>query len=67
MFLATGPGTISGNPNFFKKEYVSKFFVAKMKKTLVDMSQKYDIGYAFVVQKKRKLKPNLLLTKRATF
>ena len=25
MFLAMGPGSILGGPNFFKKEYSSKF------------------------------------------
>ena len=30
----------SGVPDFFKKEYLSIIFVAKMKKTLVIMSQK---------------------------
>ena len=40
MFLATEPGSILGCPNFFKKEYLSKFFVAKMKKQLIFMSQK---------------------------
>ena len=30
----------SGGPNIFKEKYSSKFFVAKMKKTLIIMSQK---------------------------
>ena len=36
MFLATGQGSM----NFFKDKYLSKFSVAKLKKTLVIMSQK---------------------------
>ena len=40
IFLAAGPGSILGSQNFFKKKYLSKFFVAKMKKTLIIMSQK---------------------------
>ena len=39
MFLAMGPGNNLGEANFFKKEYLRKFFVPKMKKTLVIMSQ----------------------------
>ena len=38
MFLATGPGCILGGPNFFKKQYLSKIFAAKMKNTLVIIS-----------------------------
>ena len=37
---ATEPGSILGSPSFFKKEYLGKFFVAKMKKTLAIISQK---------------------------
>ena len=40
MLLATGSEIILGIPNFFEEEYLSKFFVAKMKKTLIIMSQK---------------------------
>ena len=36
-----GPRKYSGGPNFFKKEYLSKIFVAIKRKTLVIMSQKY--------------------------
>ena len=67
MFLATGSGSILGNPNGFKKEYSSKFWGAKIMKTLVITSQKYYIGYAFVNIKNRKLRSNLLLILRATF
>ena len=66
MFLATGPRNILGSPNFFKEEYLSKFFVAKMK-TSVILNKNYHIGYAFVNRKNRNLRPNLLLTLRATF
>ena len=51
LFLSTGLGSILGNPNCFRKEYLSKIFVAKMKKTLVIVSQKYYMGYAFVNKK----------------
>ena len=40
MFLVMGLGSILEGPKLFKKEYLSKFFVIKMKKTLVIMSQK---------------------------
>ena len=33
MVLSTGLRSILGGPNFFKKKYLSKFFVAKMKKS----------------------------------
>ena len=39
MFLATELESTLGGSNFFKKEYLNKFFVTKMKKTLVIMSQ----------------------------
>ena len=62
MFLVTGPGSILGGSNFFEKEYFSKFFVAKMKKSsLVITSKNYYISYTFVKRKNRKLRPNLLL------
>ena len=67
MFLATGRESILGGPNLFKNEYLSKFSVAKIKKTLVIMSQRYYIDYAFVNRKNRKLRPNIWLTLRATF
>ena len=67
MFLATGRESILGGPNFLKNEYLSKFSVAKMKKTLVIMSKKFNIDYAFVNRKNRKLMSNILLTLRATF
>ena len=41
---------------FFKKGYLSKFCVAKMKKTLVVMSQKFFVGYAFVNRKNKRLR-----------
>ena len=40
MFLATRQESILGGPTFLKNKYLSKFSVAKMKKTLVIMSQK---------------------------
>ena len=40
MFLAMGPGSIQRGQNFFRKKYLSNFFVAKMKKKVVIMSQK---------------------------
>ena len=40
MFLTTGAGSILGGSSFFKKDCSSKFFEAKIKKTLVMMSQK---------------------------
>ena len=40
MILITGSGIILGGPNFLKKKCLRKCFVAKMKKTLVIMSQK---------------------------
>ena len=49
-----------GGPNFFKKEYLSKFFVSSCHKN-------YYISYAFVNRKNRKLRPNLLLRLRAMF
>ena len=67
MFLATVRESILGGSNFFKNKYLSKFSVAKMKKTLVIMSQKYYIDYAFLNRKNRKIRPNILLTFRATF
>ena len=67
MFLATGPDRILEGPNFFKNEYLSKFSAAKMKKTLVIMSQKYYIDYEIVKRKNRKLRPNILLQLRAAF
>ena len=53
IFLATRPGSI----------------LAKMKKTLVIMSQNYYIlvGYAFANRETRNHRHNLLLTLRATF
>ena len=40
MFLITGLGSNVGVGKLFKKKYLSKFFGAKMNKTLVIMSQK---------------------------
>ena len=42
MFYISGHGARKyfGGPNFFKKDYSSEFFVARMKKTFVMMSQK---------------------------
>ena len=60
MFLAT---EYSGGQNFFKKKYLSKFFVAKMKhvpKIIIKVMHLF-------TEKNRKHRPNLLLTLRATF
>ena len=40
MFLAAKQGRILGSPNFFKKEYLSVFFMAEIKKALIITSQK---------------------------
>ena len=40
MFLAKGPGSILGGPRIKQKWYLTEFFAAKTKKTLVIMSQK---------------------------
>ena len=40
MFLASRRGNNLGGPNFLKKKYSSKFFVARIKKILAIMSQK---------------------------
>ena len=58
-----GPKKYYEGPEFFLKGVfnLSKFFVAKIKNSLVIMSQSYFIGYAFVNRKKRKLRPNSLL------
>ena len=42
IFYASGHGSrkYCGRPEFFKKRYLSKFFVVKMKKILFIMSQK---------------------------
>ena len=67
MFLTKEPGSTLGGPNFFKKECLSKFFVAKMKKTLVVMPQKLLHSLCIGWQKSRKLRSSLLSTLHATF
>ena len=68
-FYLSGLGVrkCSGNPNFFKKEYLSKLFVTKMKKALVIMSQKLSYRLCICQQENRRLKLILLLTLHATF
>ena len=53
-FYVSGHGAkkYSWGQIFFKKEYLSKFFVAKMKKQS-SCHKNYYIGYAFVNRKKK--------------